>query len=115
MWLADDVSSSVRLKIGYALCRHVVDISHVVLEARDAPPESERVRESGRSLPIESGRHRAMSLLSVELLLGEVSRLIEFRDFILQRLDRLGEFIGRSLTADRDRPRVVQRVVVHPD
>src|SRR6266498_1325391 len=115
MRFADDVPSGIPATIGYALRRHVVDVSHVVLETRDAPPESERVREPGRSFTIEGGCHGAVCLLCVELFLREVAWFVEFCDFTLQCPERLAEFFRRCLTTDRNRPCVIQRVVIDAD
>src|SRR5688572_7080470 len=43
---ADDVFRRISAEIRQALSGHVVDVSHVVVEARDAPPEPDRLAEA---------------------------------------------------------------------
>src|SRR5687767_13347345 len=108
----DDVPARVRTQVSDCLLCHVVNISHVVLEAGDAPPETERVRKSRGALPVECRCHCAMSLHGFQLFGAEVLLRIELGDLTVKRSQSLAQLLRRCLSADRDRARVIEGVVV---
>src|SRR5687767_5507946 len=67
--LANDVLPCVPLQVAQCLLRHVVHVSHVVFEIRDAPPEADGVREIRRPVDAERGTDRPLCLRRLELLL----------------------------------------------
>ena len=73
---------------------HVVDVTHVVLETRHAPPETDRVCEVRWPIEAERRAHGALRLRRLELLRRDVARVGETLDFLLQRGDRFLESSG---------------------
>ena len=96
------------------LC-HVINVTHVVLETGHAPPESQRVSEARGALAIERRRHCAVRLYRLELVGREVPGRVELGYLAVQGSERFAQLWRGSLTADRDRPGVIQRVVVDSD
>src|SRR4051812_11821090 len=82
--LPDYVAARIGAKVTDCLLCHVVDISHVILETGDTPPEAERVCEPRCALPIECGSHGAMRLHRLQLIGAEVPGRIELCDFSVQ-------------------------------
>ncbi len=77
MRLPDDVAARVRAEIFKCLLCHEVNVTHVVLETGDAPPEPQRVREPRGPLTIECRSYGTMRFDRLEFVQCEVARRIE--------------------------------------
>src|SRR5688572_737950 len=113
--LADYVLGRIPGEIRDSLRRHVVHVTHVVLQAGDAPPEAECVREAGRALAVERRGNGAHRLRGGDLFRIEVRGGGELRYLRMERRERLPEALRGSLAADRDWAGVVERVIVDDD
>src|SRR5665213_759573 len=107
----DDVLVRVRAQVRYALMRHVVNVAHVILKARHAPPETEGVGECRSLLLSKRRRNRTMRLCCLEICWIEVPRCV---DLLVRRVERIkcrSQLFVLCLAADGDRASVVQCVV----
>src|SRR4030095_5792807 len=95
--------------------RHVVNVAHVVLEIRDAPPEPDGLTEARRALTSECRAYGALRLHCLALLLGDVSRFRKTLNFGVERRECILQLVRRRLPANGDRSDVIERVVVHAD
>src|SRR6476646_1367233 len=112
MRLAYYILARVCAEISRLLLCHVVHISHVVLEAGYAPPETESMREPRGSLAIKGGSNSPVRLDCLKLDRIEIARVIELLDFGLERRHCLTKILRRGLPADGYRTCMIQRVVV---